>query len=107
LLSRSRFTARADRSLRFYREYFRPQTEFEIHKQRRRYHLVYKDTEFAVNVDRIVQPELAGSFVEIKSRTWSSRDAERKAGLIGELLVELGLASGPVTREEYLDLLQA
>lgn len=107
LLSRSRFTAHADRSLRFYREYFRPQAEFEIHKQRRRYHLVYRDTEFAVNVDRIVQPELAGSFVEIKSRTWSSRDAERKAGLIGELLVELGLASGPVTREEYLDLLQA
>jgi 5-methylthioadenosine/S-adenosylhomocysteine deaminase len=107
LLSRSRFTAHADRSLRFYREYFHPLTEFEVHKQRRRYHIVYRDTEFAVNVDCIVQPELAGSFVEIKSRTWSSRDAERKAELIGELLVELGLGSVPVTREEYLDLLKA
>jgi hypothetical protein len=60
LLSRSRFTARADRSLRFYREYFRPLTEFEIHKRRRRYHIVYKETEFAVNIDRIVQPEPGG-----------------------------------------------
>jgi len=107
LLSRSRFTAHADRSLRFYREYFRPLAEFEVHKQRRRYHIVYRDTEFAVNVDHIVQPKLAGSFLEIKSRTWSSRDAEHKAGLIGELLIELGLGSIPVTREEYLDLLKA
>ena len=106
LLSRSRFTAHADRSLRFYREYFRPLTEFEVHKQRSRYHIVYKKTEFAVNVDRIVQPELQGSFLEIKSRTWSSRDAECKAELIGELLIELGLGSLQVTREEYLDLLK-
>jgi 5-methylthioadenosine/S-adenosylhomocysteine deaminase len=105
LLSRSRFTARADRSLRFYREYFRPTGEFEIHKHRQRYHIVYKGTDFAVNLDYIIQPEPAGSFLEIKSRTWSSRDAERKAGLIGELLIELGLASEAVVREEYLEIL--
>jgi 5-methylthioadenosine/S-adenosylhomocysteine deaminase len=106
LLSRSRFTARADRSLRFYREYFRPSSEFEIHKQRRRDHILYKGTDFALNVDQITQPESGGSFLEIKSRTWSSRDAERKAQLIGELLVELGLGAMQVMRDEYLDFLR-
>ena len=105
LLSRSRFTARADRSLRFYREYFRPASEVEIHKHRQRYHIAYKDTDFAVNLDYIMLPEPAGSFLEIKSRTWSSRDAERKASLIGELLIELGLASEFVMREEYFEFL--
>ncbi len=104
LLSRSRFTAHADRSLRFYREYFHPQSEIEVEKQRRRYHLVYEGTEFALNIDRVVDPAIAGSFLEVKSRTWSSRDAERKADLITKLLVELGLGGLPVFREEYLDL---
>jgi len=105
LLSRSRFTARADRSLRFYREYFRPSSEFEIHKQRSRHHILYKGTDFALNVDRITRPELAGGFLEIKSRTWSSRDAESKAELIGELLADLGLEALQVMRDEYLDFL--
>jgi 5-methylthioadenosine/S-adenosylhomocysteine deaminase len=52
-------------------------------------------------------PEPAGSFLEIKSRTWSRRDAERKASLIGELLIELGLASEAIVREEYLEILHA
>jgi 5-methylthioadenosine/S-adenosylhomocysteine deaminase len=103
LLSRSRFTARADRSLRFYREYFRPQSEFEIHKQRRRYHILYKGVDLALNVDRITQPAQAGFFLEIKSRTWSSRDAERKAGLIGEVLSGLNLEAEQLMREEYTD----
>jgi 5-methylthioadenosine/S-adenosylhomocysteine deaminase len=105
LLSRSRFTARADRSLRFYREYFRPSGEFEIHKLRRRYHIIYKGTDFALNVDHITRPELGEGFLEVKSRTWSSRDAERKAELIGELLIELGLGTRQVMRDEYLDFL--
>jgi 5-methylthioadenosine/S-adenosylhomocysteine deaminase len=103
LLSRSRFTARADRSLRFYREYFRPQSEFEIHKQRCRYHILYRGVDLVINVDRIIQPAQAGAFMEIKSRTWSSRDAERKAGLIGELLVSLNLEAEQIVREEYTD----
>ncbi len=105
LLSRSRFTAHADRSLRFYREYFRPQNEFEIHKQRRRYHILYRGVDLVINVDRILQPVLAGAFLEVKSRTWSSRDAERKAGLIGELLVSLNLEAEQIMREEYPDFL--
>jgi 5-methylthioadenosine/S-adenosylhomocysteine deaminase len=104
LLSRARFTARADRSLRFYREYFRPTSEREINKERRRYHIVYKDTAFMINVDRITQPGQPGYFMEIKSRTWSPRDAEKKAALISELLTLLGVEAGQVTRTEYVDL---
>jgi 5-methylthioadenosine/S-adenosylhomocysteine deaminase len=104
LLSRERFTARADRSLRFYREYFRPGGEREINKERRRYHIEYKDTALMINVDRITEPQLPGYFMEIKSRTWSPRDAEKKASLISELLVWLGVEPGHVTRTEYVDL---
>ena len=104
LLSRARFTARADRSLRFYREYFRPSGERGINKDRRRYHIVYKETAFMINVDRITEPNLPGFFMEIKSRTWSPRDAEKKAALISELLTLLGVEPGQVTRTEYVDL---
>jgi 5-methylthioadenosine/S-adenosylhomocysteine deaminase len=105
LLSRSRFTARADRSLRFYREYFRPLQEREVVKERRRYHIVYKDEEFAVNIDRIVSPEMPGWYMEIKSRTWSPRDAEAKAALIAELLRLLGVEPDKVMRTEYVEQL--
>jgi 5-methylthioadenosine/S-adenosylhomocysteine deaminase len=103
LLSRARFTARADRSLRFYREYFRPIQERTVNKERQRYHIVYKETEFMVNVDRMTEPPLPGYFMEIKSRTWTRRDAEKKAALISELLVLLGVAPGQVTRTEYVE----
>jgi 5-methylthioadenosine/S-adenosylhomocysteine deaminase len=103
LLSHSRFTAHANRSLRFYREYFRPVTEREINKERRRYHILYRDTEFAVNVDRITTPALPGWFMEIKSRTWSPRDAEKKAALISELLALLHIDPQRVTRTEYVE----
>jgi 5-methylthioadenosine/S-adenosylhomocysteine deaminase len=104
LLSRSRFTARADRSLRFYREYFRPLHEREINKERRRYHIIYKDTEFAVNVDHVTLPDLPGWFMEIKSRTWSPRDADKKAALISELLALLKIEPQRVTRTEYVEI---
>jgi 5-methylthioadenosine/S-adenosylhomocysteine deaminase len=104
LLSRARFTARADRSLRFYREYFRPTQERTIDKERQRYHIVYKDTAFMINVDRITQPSLPGYFMEIKSRTWSPRDAEKKAALISELLTLMSVGPDQVTRTEYVEL---
>jgi 5-methylthioadenosine/S-adenosylhomocysteine deaminase len=103
LLSRSRFTARADRSRRFYSEYFRPLEEREVQKERRRWHVRYRDTEFALNLDRLIVPERPGWYVEIKSRTWSPRDAELKAGLIRDLLALLGLEAQRVTRSEYVD----
>ncbi len=104
LLSRSRFDAPASRSLRFYREYFKPQREIEIHKQRRRYHVRYGDTDLALNFDTIIKPENGGSFFEVKSRTWSRQDAEHKAALIGELLKKLGIPEAQLVIGEYVDL---
>ncbi len=104
LLSRSRFTARADRSLRFYREYFRPVNEREVNKERRRYHILYKETEFAINVDQVTTPNLPGWYMEIKSRTWSPRDADKKAALISELLALLKVDPRGVTRTEYVEI---
>ncbi len=104
VLSRSRFTARATHSLRFYREYFKPTGEIAIHKERRRYHIMYKDTEFAVNVDRLMQPAEAGGYLEIKSRTWSQRDAELKAQMLAELVQLFGAREAQLTRREYVEL---
>ncbi len=104
LLSRSRFDAPATRSLRFYREYFKPQHEIEIHKRRRRYHVRYGDTDLALNFDTIIKPEGGGSFFEVKSRTWSRQDAEHKAALIGELLKKLAIPEDKLVTGEYVDL---
>jgi 5-methylthioadenosine/S-adenosylhomocysteine deaminase len=104
LLSRSRFDAPADRSLRFYREYFQPERMVEVHKSRRRFHIRYGGTDFALNFDRILKPPLGGSFLEIKSRTWSRQDAERKAALMSELLERLSIPETALVKAEYLDL---
>jgi 5-methylthioadenosine/S-adenosylhomocysteine deaminase len=107
LLSRSRFDTLAKHSLRFYREYFNPQSETEIHKERRRFHIRYGGTDFALNLDRIIQPEAMGCFLEIKSHTWSHQDAKRKAALIGELLRLLDVPQDALIKTEYLDLKQS
>jgi 5-methylthioadenosine/S-adenosylhomocysteine deaminase len=104
LLSRSRFDAPATRSLRFYREYFMPVAEVTVHKQRRRYRVRYGGTDFAINLDQPVQLGWPGVFLEIKSRTWSRQDAERKAELIGELLGLLQVQEPELVREEYVEL---
>jgi 5-methylthioadenosine/S-adenosylhomocysteine deaminase len=104
LLSRSRFDAPATRSLRFYREYFKPVAEVTVHKQRRRYRVRYGGTDFAINLDQPVQLGWPGVFLEIKSRTWSRQDAERKAELIGELLGLLQVQEPELVREEYVEL---
>jgi 5-methylthioadenosine/S-adenosylhomocysteine deaminase len=104
VLSRSRFTAPATRSLRFYREYFRPQTEREIIKHRERYHLRYRGVDFAVNLDQLQQPAQQQRYVEVKSRTWSNQDALRKADLIVELLRLLGAQPEDMLRHEYVDM---
>ena len=104
LLSRSRFDAPVTRSLRFYREYFKPVTEVEVHKDRRRYRIRYGGTDFAINLDRMMKPELPGVFLEIQSRTWSKQDAERKAELISELLGVLQVEDQELVRQEYVDL---
>ena len=104
LLSRSRFDTGATRSLRFYREYFKPVAEVEVHKERRRYRISYGGTDFAINLDRMIKPELPGVFLEIQSRTWSKQDAEHKAELISELLELLQVQDQELVRHEYVDL---
>jgi 5-methylthioadenosine/S-adenosylhomocysteine deaminase len=104
LLSRSRYDAPATYSPRFYREYFQPRVEWEVHKERRRYHIRYGGTDFAINLDRLVKPDVPGVFLEIKSRTWSAQDAEHKAELIGDLLKLFGVSGREPVRREYLEL---
>jgi 5-methylthioadenosine/S-adenosylhomocysteine deaminase len=105
LLSRSRFLAPADHTLRFYREYFKPQSEIAVQKDRHRWLIKYKDTEFFVNLDTMEQPSL-GSYVEIKSRTWSRKDADNKAKLVGELLAVIGAADGKTVTQDYIEIVQ-
>lgn len=104
VLSRSRFTATADRSLRFYREYFSPLRIREIIKHRERYHIRYQGVDFAVNIDRIMQPAQPQIYLEIKSRTWSEQDAFHKAALIGDLLAILGAHPEDMRVDAYVDL---
>ncbi len=104
LLSRSRFIAPAIHSLRFYREYFKPSGELEINKDRLRWLVRFQGVELFVNIDRITKPPVEGHFLEIKSRTWSRRDAERKAQVIGALLAVLGIEKKQVVNQEYPDL---
>jgi 5-methylthioadenosine/S-adenosylhomocysteine deaminase len=104
LLSRSRFDAPATRSLRFYREYFKPVAEVAVHKERRRYRIRYGGTDLAINLDRLTKPDLPGVFLEIKSRTWSRQDAERKAELVGKLLELLQVQERELVKQEYREL---
>ncbi len=101
LLSRSRFLAPATHSLRFYREYFKPSREVFIKKDRRRWRVLFRGTEFYINLDRIEEPDL-GYFIEAKSRTWSRRDAEHKAELAHELIACLGAADA--VAEDYVEI---
>lgn len=103
LLSRSRYIAPASQSLRFYREYFKPKSEIAIEKDRQRWLIQYKDTEFFVNLDQMREPQL-GYYLEIKTRTWSRKDAQHKAQLASELLAVLGAASGEKVTEDYIDI---
>ncbi|MCZ7544591.1 MAG: amidohydrolase family protein [Anaerolineae bacterium] len=106
MLSRSRFIAPASHSRRFYREYFRPDCERELQKERRRWHIDYKGRRFYINVDTFILPPLPGTFLEIKSRTWSKNDAEEKAGLVSEMLNILGVDRAQLFHEEYVNFAQ-
>jgi 5-methylthioadenosine/S-adenosylhomocysteine deaminase len=105
LLSRSRFLAPATHSLRFYREYFKPLREFSIEKHRLRWRVLFQGIEFFINVDRVDQPDL-GHFLEVKSRTWSRRDAEHKAELALELIQFLGVPPESCLTKDYADLVE-
>jgi 5-methylthioadenosine/S-adenosylhomocysteine deaminase len=103
LLSRSRFIAPANHSLRFYREYFKPTQETVIEKHRLRWRILYHGLEFYVNLDRMDNPAL-GHFVEVKSRTWSRKDAEHKALVAWELIRSLGITNNVSVSQDYIEI---
>ncbi len=104
ILSRSRYLANANHSLRFYREYFQPDEVREIVKWRTRYRVRYHGEEFALNFDRLSKPAISTPFLEIKSGTWSRADAEKKAELIGEMLRLFKVDPAAMRRGEYVAL---
>ncbi len=104
LLGRARYTAPADRTLRFYREYFQPDRVVEIEKKRRRWRIIYKEEDFALNIDTLINHEQPGPYLEIKSRTWGRKDADHKASLIGELLRLFGVDENALVKQEYVEL---
>jgi len=106
LLSRSRFLAPATQTLRFYREYFKPKEKIAVEKNRLRWHIKYRNTEFFVNLDEVQEPQM-GHFLEIKSRTWSRKDADRKAELANELLNLLGVGNAETVTQDYIEILTA
>jgi 5-methylthioadenosine/S-adenosylhomocysteine deaminase len=103
LLFRSRFFAPATHSPRFYREYFKPAREREVEKDRRRWLVAYRGVQFYVHVDRLLHT-LSGEFLEVKSRTWSRRDAQDKAAIIMELLGHLGARPEDTIEADYVEL---
>jgi 5-methylthioadenosine/S-adenosylhomocysteine deaminase len=106
LMSRSRFLAPATQSLRFYREYFKPVTETEIEKDRLRFLVRFHGTEFYVNLDTMIVPQL-GKFLEVKSRTWSKRDGEAKAMMISDLLEFLNAPQEETQKGDYIKMVKA
>jgi 5-methylthioadenosine/S-adenosylhomocysteine deaminase len=103
LLSRSRYLAPATHSQRFYREYFKPEKELTIEKDRLRWLVLFKGEEFFINLDRLIKPEL-GLYLEVKSRTWSRKDAEQKAALVEELIALLGATSKDSVTVDYTEI---
>jgi 5-methylthioadenosine/S-adenosylhomocysteine deaminase len=104
LLSRSRYFAPAAHSARFYREYFRPTAEHVVDKERRRWLVVYRGVEFYLHLDKLINPPADGFYLEVKSRTWSQRDARDKAAIITELLSLFGASPDETIADGYVDL---
>jgi 5-methylthioadenosine/S-adenosylhomocysteine deaminase len=104
LLFRSRYLAPAAHSARFYREYFRPAAEHVVTKERRRWLVAYRGVEFYVHLDRLIEPAVDGCFLEIKSRTWSQRDARDKAAVITELLALFDATPDETLGDGYVEL---
>jgi 5-methylthioadenosine/S-adenosylhomocysteine deaminase len=103
MLSRSRYFAPATQTLRFLREYFKPELETFIEKDRLRWLINFKNEEFYINIDTIEKPDL-GNFLEVKSRTWSREDAKVKADMISELIRFLGADLESEVTKDYLEL---
>ena len=105
VLSRSRFIAPSNHTPRFYREYFNPRRKLEIEKDRLRWLVVFKGIEFFINIDRLIDPDI-GTYVEVKSRTWSLHDAATKASLAADVMEILGATPESLIADDYVDLVE-
>jgi len=70
----------------------------------RRWLVAYRGVEFYVHLDRLLKPAHDGYFIEVKSRTWSRRDARDKAAVITDLLARLGASPDDTLSDGYADL---
>jgi 5-methylthioadenosine/S-adenosylhomocysteine deaminase len=104
MLFRSRYLAPAAHSVRFYREYFRAAAEHVVVKERRRWLVAFRGVEFYIHLDRLIEPPSDAYFVEVKSRTWSRRDARDKAAIIPDLLALFGASPDDTISDGYVDL---
>ena len=57
-----------------------------------------------MHLDRLLDPPANGYFLEVKSRTWSRRDAQDKAATITDLLELLGARADEAIAEGYVEL---
>jgi len=46
-----------------------------------------------------------GTFLEVKSTTWSRKDADHKAKLVNELLNLLGAGDAETVAQDYIEIL--
>lgn len=104
VISRARYDAPSEHTLRFYREYFQPDQITNIEKHRRRWRIVYQGKDFAINIDELLNNTEAGPYLEIKSRTWSRSDAVERAKQIGDLLDHFGIEDDVLIKREYVDI---
>ena len=58
---------------------------------------------FFVNLDKLTSPTDNGTFLELKTRTWSLSDAENKANFIHEMMDSLGIDISEAVSDDYLD----
>jgi 5-methylthioadenosine/S-adenosylhomocysteine deaminase len=66
--------------------------------------VAYRGAEFYVHLDRLIDPPSDDWFVEVKSRTWSRRDARDKAAIITDLLALFGASPDDTISDGYVDL---
>jgi 5-methylthioadenosine/S-adenosylhomocysteine deaminase len=76
-----------------------------IEKDRQRWRVIFRGTEFFINLDQLIQPG-PGFFLEVKSRTWSLRDAEHKARVATEMIEFMGATVEETVATDYLEFVR-
>jgi 5-methylthioadenosine/S-adenosylhomocysteine deaminase len=66
--------------------------------------VLFHGLEFFINVDKMEQPEL-GYFLEVKSHTWSRRDAEHKAQVSIDMIRLLDPQAAAPLATDYVQLI--